>query len=88
MTRIDDLMRMIPDIPVNTTEKSLRTKSRDYFFWSPILKEKLDHIVADAVVSPRDESDVSRVLSACWELDISVTPRGGGDWQLRASDAA
>lgn len=78
MTRIDDLMRMIPDIPVNTTEKSLRTKSRDYFFWSPILKEKLDHIVADAVVSPRDESDVSRVLSACWELDISVTPRGGG----------
>ena len=78
MTRIAELARKIPDIAINTAEKAVRTKSRDYFFWSPILKEQLDHVTADAVVSPKNESEVMRTLAACCELDIPVTPRGGG----------
>ena len=78
MTRITELARKIPDIAINTAEKAVRTKSRDYFFWSPILKAQLDHVMADAVVSPKNESEVMRTLAACWELDIPVTPRGGG----------
>jgi len=78
MTRIAELARKIPDIAINTAEKAVRTKSRDYFFWSPILKAQLDHVTADAVVSPKNESEVMRTLAACWELDIPVTPRGGG----------
>ena len=30
------------------------------------------------MVSPKNESEVMRTLAACWELDIPVTPRGGG----------
>ena len=78
MTRIAELARKIPDIAINTAEKAVRTKSRDYFFWSPILKAQLDHVTADAVGSPKNESEVMRTLAACWELDIPVTPRGGG----------
>ena len=78
MTRITELARKIPDIAINTAEKAVRTKSRDYFFWSPILKAQLEHVAADAVVSPKNESEVMRTLAACWELDIPVTPRGGG----------
>ena len=64
MTRITELVRKIPDIAINTAEKAVRTKSRDYFFWSPILKAQLDHVTADAVVSPKNESEVMRTLAA------------------------
>ena len=30
------------------------------------------------MVSPKNESEVTRTLAACWELDIPVTSCGGG----------
>jgi hypothetical protein len=70
MTRIAELAGKIPDIAVNTAERAVRAKNRDYFLWSPILKAQLDHITANAVVSPKNESEVMRTLAACWEVDI------------------
>ena len=78
MTRTDQLLEVIGDIPVTTAERLVRAKSRDFFWYSPILKEKLDHVTADAVVSPRNEDEVAKVLAACWALDIPVTARGAG----------
>ncbi len=46
--------------------------------YSPILKQKLDHVTAEAVVAPRNEDEIATVLAACWALDMPVTPRGGG----------
>ena len=77
-SRISAFIEKIGDIPVSTQEKTLRGKARDAFWYSPILKEKLDHVRAEAVVSPRDESEVLRILAACWALDLPITPRGGG----------
>ena len=56
----------------------VKQKSRDFFWYSPILKRQLDHVVADIVVSPTSEAEVVQVLSACHELGIPVTPRGTG----------
>ena len=56
----------------------VRAKSRDFFWYSPVLKARLDHVVADFVVSPRDESEVMRVLSTCYRHDVPVTLRGAG----------
>ena len=56
----------------------VKQKSRDFFWYSPILKRQLDHVVADIVVSPVSETEVVQVLAACHELGIPVTPRGTG----------
>ena len=78
MSRIEALAERIGDIPINTQEKVVRGKSRDSFWYSPVLKEKLKDVMAEAIVSPRSEEELIQVLAACWALDIPVTPRGGG----------
>jgi FAD/FMN-containing dehydrogenase len=78
MTLIESLINRLGDIPVITHPKLVRAKSRDFFWYSPILKQKLDHVTAQAVVSPGNEAEVLQVLTTCWDLDIPVTPRGGG----------
>lgn len=78
MIAFDALLEQIGDIPVNTIENAVRAKSRDFFWYSPVLKDRLDHIVADAIVTPRNENEVLRVLGACYALEIPVTARGAG----------
>lgn len=57
---------------------SVRAKSRDFFWYSPVLKARLDHLSADFVVAPRTEAEVIEVLRVCHEHDVPVTPRGTG----------
>ncbi len=78
MNEIAELTLRIGDIPMQTAVKAVRAKSRDFFWYSPVLKDRLDHVVADAVVSPRTEAEVLTVLAACYDLDIYVTARGAG----------
>jgi FAD/FMN-containing dehydrogenase len=56
----------------------VKQKSRDFFWYSPILKRELDHVTADLVVSPQSEAEVIHVLRTCFELGVPVTPRGSG----------
>ncbi len=57
---------------------SVKAKSRDFFWYSPVLKSRLDHLVGDFVVSPRNEAEVIEVLKVCFEHDVPVTTRGSG----------
>ncbi|MGO4284615.1 FAD-binding oxidoreductase [Bosea sp. TAB14] len=56
----------------------VKQKSRDFFWYSPVLKRQLDQVVADIVVSPTSEAEVVQTLAACHALGIPVTPRGTG----------
>ena len=56
----------------------VRTKSRDFFWYSPVLNEKLKHVSADLVVCPANEAEIVRTLAYCHKHRIPVTPRGGG----------
>jgi FAD/FMN-containing dehydrogenase len=56
----------------------VKQKSRDYYWYSPVLKRQLDDIVADAIVMPRNEADVLAVLKACYLHDVPLTTRGTG----------
>ncbi|WP_425105185.1 FAD-binding oxidoreductase [Ancylobacter sp.] len=56
----------------------LRQKSRDFYWYSPTLKRQLDGVVGDILAAPTSEEEVLRVLAACFELGIPVTPRGTG----------
>lgn len=63
----------IDDNPV-----SVRAKSRDFFWYSPVLKARLDHVTADFVVSPRGEAEVVEVLRVAHATGVPVTVRGAG----------
>jgi FAD/FMN-containing dehydrogenase len=70
------LMADLGDVPVVTDSTTVRRRSRDYFWYSPILNAQLHGLSADIVAMPRNEADVIRVASACARHRIPLTPRG------------
>jgi FAD/FMN-containing dehydrogenase len=75
---MDRLLDEISAIPLTTEAALVRQKSRDFFWYSPVLNRQLRGLSAQAVVSPRDEADVIRVAAACFRHNVPVTARGGG----------
>jgi FAD/FMN-containing dehydrogenase len=73
---IDGFLKMIGDVPVTTDLQRVRLRSRDYFWYSPVLNKQLHGKSADVVATPRNEADVIRVAAACAKLRIPLTPRG------------
>jgi hypothetical protein len=74
---VDRLIGAISGIAFTTDLTDLKRRSRDYFWYSPILNEQLKDKLADIVVTPRDEAEVIRVAAACAKLRIPLTVRGG-----------
>ena len=75
---MDELLEELGDIPVITDQNSVRRRSRDFYWYSPILKPQLDACFGDVVVMPRNEQEVIDVVRRCYARDIPVTVRGGG----------
>jgi FAD/FMN-containing dehydrogenase len=71
---VDDL----GDVPVVTDPRIVRRRSRDFFWYSPVLNEQLNGKSADLVVSPRNEADVFRVAASCARHRVPITVRAGG----------
>ncbi|MBT9385232.1 FAD-binding oxidoreductase [Pseudooceanicola sp. CBS1P-1] len=59
-------------------EEALRTNSRDFYWFSPILREELDDKLPDLLAIPETREDLGRILSACARRGVPVTVRGGG----------
>jgi FAD/FMN-containing dehydrogenase len=68
----------VSDIPVTTDRQRVRRRSRDFFWYSPVLNTELAQKSADLVVTPRDEADVLRIAAAAVRHRLPVTPRGAG----------
>jgi FAD/FMN-containing dehydrogenase len=66
------------DIPVATDAGTIRLKSRDFFWFSPILKPLLEDKRAFAIVRPRDRTDLQRVVALAARRRVALTTRGGG----------
>jgi FAD/FMN-containing dehydrogenase len=73
---IDGLLGAIGDVPVTTDMQRVRLRSRDYFWYSPVLNKQLHGKSADIVATPRNEADVIRVAAACAKRRIPLTVRG------------
>jgi FAD/FMN-containing dehydrogenase len=56
----------------------VRLKSRDFFWYSPVLKDELSDKLADLIVCPRDEAEIVRVARTAARFRVPITPRGGG----------
>ena len=65
-------------LDIEEKDTAIRAASRDFFWYSPVLKDRLDHVVADFVVRPRSEAEVIEVLKTCYAHDVPVTTRGAG----------
>lgn len=74
---IDALLAAIGDVPSSLEPIDIKRKSRDYYWYSPILNEQLKDKRADVIVTPRDEADIIRVAAACFRLGIPLTVRAG-----------
>jgi FAD/FMN-containing dehydrogenase len=52
--------------------------SRDFYWYSPVLRKQLDGKVADVVVQPLNVTEVQNVLRYCHAHNLPVTVRGAG----------
>jgi len=75
---LDGLVADLGDIPVIVDPKVVRRRSRDFFWYSPVLNEQLDGKSADLIVVPRDEKDVIHTAAACARHRVPITVRAGG----------
>ena len=63
---------------VLTSPTVVQRLSRDFYWYSPILKQLLDSKTADAVLQPVSTEEVIRILACCYQRRIPVTARGAG----------
>ena len=65
-------------LDIDDNPAAVRAKSRDFFWYSPVLKDRLEHVSADFVAMPRDQDEVIQILRTCHAHDVPVTVRGSG----------
>lgn len=75
---LDALLRDLSDVPVVTDAQRVRKRSRDFFWYSPVLDQELKDVTGDVLVEPRNEADVIATAAACVRHGVPLTARGGG----------
>jgi FAD/FMN-containing dehydrogenase len=74
-----DLEEVLGDASrVLTQPQVVERLSRDFYWYSPVLKAALDDKVADVVVQPASVEEICRVMRYCHAQNIPVTVRGAG----------
>lgn len=65
-------------IACEQTIAARRRKSRDYYWFSPVLAPQLDGVIGDLVVTPKDEDELLRLARYCVAQGVPLTARGAG----------
>ncbi len=73
-----NILKKLDNLEVIESNSDIKRLSRDFYNYSPILKEKLDGCIADLVVRPKDINAVRKIAEFCWEFSIPLTLRGSG----------
>src|ERR1700722_7999036 len=63
---------------VVTQPQVIEQLSKDFYWYSPVLRKQLDGKVADLVVQPSSVADIQKALRYCHANDLPVTIRGAG----------
>jgi len=66
--------------PVETVDEPalVKQKSRDFYWYSPVLKRQLGKHFGDLVAIPKNEAEVVKVAGECAKRRIPLTVRGAG----------
>lgn len=78
MPDIEALKRDLHNLDIEDNPRIVQQKSRDFYWYSPILKRELDHVTGDMVVTPKSEAEVIAVVRSAFAHDVPVTVRGTG----------
>ncbi|MEP1768808.1 MAG: FAD-binding oxidoreductase [Sulfitobacter sp.] len=65
-------------IAVEDAKGPVARKSRDFYWYSPILKRQLADVIGDFVATPTDVDQIKTILALCHAHGVPVTPRGAG----------
>jgi len=77
--QIDEIRSLIGDPSrVILNPQSVEQLSRDFYWYSPVLRKRLDGKLGDAVVQPLVASEIQKLLRYCYANNIAVTARGAG----------
>jgi FAD/FMN-containing dehydrogenase len=63
---------------VLTQPEQVEQLSRDFYWYSPVLRKQLDGKVGDVVVQPLSAAEIQSVLRYCHSQNLAVTARGAG----------
>jgi FAD/FMN-containing dehydrogenase len=63
---------------VLTQPELVEQLSRDFYWYSPVLRKQLDGKVGDLVVQPVNATEIQSVLRYCHAHNLAVTARGAG----------
>lgn len=69
---------MCGDIQLYSDAATLKSKSRDHFWFSPLLAEALEDRRADLVALPESQDELLRLVRAAVACRVPITPRGSG----------
>lgn len=78
MSDTDALRRELGAIRTIVDRTQVKLLSRDFYWYSPLLKRQLRDVAADLVVAPANEDELIATLKACHARKVPVTPRGAG----------
>ncbi|MCY7304597.1 MAG: FAD-binding oxidoreductase [Rhodoferax sp.] len=76
--KLDAVKLALSDLSLSQDPTQLDIKSRDYYWYSPVLKALLDPCRGELIVRVRTEGEVMRVAAACATQRVNITVRGGG----------
>jgi len=77
-TRMNDFRLDIAGIEQLDDTLSIRSLSKDFYWFSPVLKDRLQTCLAKLVVRPRNQDEVLRIAAAAARHKVAITPRGAG----------
>ncbi len=77
-TLASDMLQILSKQAVFSDEKSLGVFSKDAYYYSPVLKEKLDSKLADVIAAPQALGELRAVVQYAFQHSIPITPRGAG----------
>ncbi|MEA9391582.1 FAD-binding oxidoreductase [Acerihabitans sp. TG2] len=71
------IQQTLPDLEWTLQAAKVKRLSRDFHWFSPLLNQQLEGKQADAVVRPRNEDELHRLVSACVQHQLPLMLRGG-----------
>ncbi|WP_418162967.1 FAD-binding oxidoreductase [Pantoea vagans] len=71
------IQQALPDLDWTLQPTKVKRLSRDFHWFSPVLKQQLEDKQADAVVRPRNEEELSLIVKACVQHQLPLILRGG-----------
>jgi FAD binding domain len=76
--QLNAFLAAIAGIEYTQDGHTLNVKSKDYFWYSPLLQQSLGDKLGEVWVKPRDQAELIRVAAAACQNQINLTVRGGG----------